>query len=851
MKSDNKDKSRYWRKTRGVVITTIIILAIWWCFRAYWESVVDRWFIKFLSEFSRDGWATIIFAGLAGLAIWGVVRCRKNGFCFGAQWVGSSIAILAIWLIYRFILDDTIFVFYPVKGFEQICYVDLIAVLCVCCIATTVIKPRKMQEEEETKGFIKDEPIKEWDEDVLRRGEMAKELVNRLINTKVDKEAFTLGITASWGDGKTSFIELMKLSLEKEHKDKVIIMNFNPWLYGKEVDLLHIFFDELRRKISHRNGKLSRDLRHYANALSKIDASWSWLAAVLKDEFSSQNIKEQGEAIGNQIKRIQKKIVVFVDDIDRLEEKEMAEVFQLVRNASNFPHMYFVVGYDKKYVVDTLQGVYGCHKLRYTEKILQEEYALPRITSNQMNALLTQLMGNLLEGADKQNADDFIKGERLNKINFLSYLLNYRDVKRFYNTISVYYEKLKGNVNIQNLLVYSLLGVRYPLLRKFIEDKRELVLYSDYNKMVWYNEDTAKKELFRYNLNGEHPFCLYTYIEKEENQKELGFEGQELLLIKDLLNALWDENCNSHLFGINNPAAIDRYFLQSLSESDISSQEMDFFWRLSWDKMRPILQDWVENKRISLVNWIVAIPTRNEIDRAKTMLQIMFYSNSIFSKKNILDSDLVFDPVLIDNLIKAISHTTNSWQYKEEDKLFLKELFLADENINYVLRYLRNISNTTNWFPIGIDERKDLIYEIFVKYVDKYTGKIEFIYDGWLNTGCWVDGSEDGKTEGHVIFDKRCNEKMRAIAESDFENFIHLIIKEDYMDHSRVFLTIGAKELWGSNDAYLDYVDSLKTDTPELEKYRDFLHRLKDNKWDAVPFVSDDKTDKVNCNQEA
>ncbi|MBD5397764.1 hypothetical protein HDR62_06525 [bacterium] len=844
MESENKDKLRYWWK---VIRIAIALLATWWCFRAPWESLMESWFINpLLSGFSRDWWATIIVAVLAGSAIWGMVRCRKNGFGFSAQWVGSSIAVLIIWLAYRFILgDDTIFVFYPVEGLGQLYYVDLIAVLCLFCITTRLIKPEKMQKEEETRGFIKDEPIEEWDEDALQRGKMAKDLVVRLLNTKVDNAAFTLGIVASWGEGKTSFMQLMARSLMEEHKDKVIIVKFNPWLYGKEVNLLHVFFDELRRKIAPWNRELSMDLRHYANALSKVDTHWGQVASALKDGFSSRNINEQWKDISEQIKRIQKKIVIFIDDIDRLEGSEMAEVFQLVRNASNFPHMYFVVGYDKKYVVDMLHDVYGCHKLRYTEKILQEEYVLPRITSDQMNALLTQLMGNLLEGADKHNAIDFIKGECLNKINFLSYLLNYRDVKRFYNTISVYYKKLQGNVDIQNLLVYSLLGIRYPLLRKFIEDKRELVLHSDYNKMVWYNEDAAKKELFRYNLNGEHPFCLYTYVKEEENQKELGFEEKEWILIKDLLDALWDENCSSHLFGINNPASIDRYFLQSLSESDISSQDMDWFWRLSWDKMRPVLQDWVGNKRMSLVNWIVAIPIKGEIDRIKTILRIMFYSNSIVEQRDIWRPVWVFDPVLIDNLIKALSYTTNSWQYKEEDILFLKELFLEEENIDYVLEYLRNLVNVENWFPIDLNERKELIHEIFVRYADKHMGKINSIYNGWMNTGCWVDGSEDGKTAGHVIFDKRCNEKMRSIAESDFENFIHLTIREDYYDHSRVLLTTAVQELWGSNDAYLDYVDSRKMDTPELKKYKDFLHRLKANAWNAVPFDVDDKSDNV------
>lgn len=328
MESEKKEKKEKWRYWRKVIYVAITLLAIWWCFRSYWESVVVRWFVDLLSEFARDWFTTVGFFLLSGLAIWGVFRCRKNGFCFGAQWVGLSVAVLIIWLSYRFILGDkTPFVFYPIEGLGKIYYVDLIAVLCICCIATRLIKPKKMQPEVETKGFIKDEPIEAWDEDLLRRGPMAESLVNRLMNTKVDKEAFTLGIAASWGEGKTSFMKLMEQSLKTNYKDRVIIMNFNPWLYGKEVDLLHVFFGELRRKIAPSNGKLSRDLRHYADALSNIETPWRQVFSVLKVGIPSQNIKEQGENISGQIKRLQKKIVIFVDDIDRLEVRRWQKYF--------------------------------------------------------------------------------------------------------------------------------------------------------------------------------------------------------------------------------------------------------------------------------------------------------------------------------------------------------------------------------------------------------------------------------------------------------------------------------------------------------------------------------------------
>lgn len=830
MSSDDKDKLRYWRKTTYVAIA---ILAIWWCFRAYWEFRVERWFINpFLSEFSRNWITTILFAFFAGLAIWGVARCWKKGLYFGAQWVGSSVAVLIIWLAYRFILgDDTIFVFYPVEGLGQIYYVDLIAVLCVCCIATKVIKPRKIQDEEETKGFIKDEPIKEWDEDSLNRRLLAKALVERLINTKVDKEAFTLGITASWGDGKTSFMELIKSSLREDNKDKVIIMDFNPWLYGKEVNLLHAFFDELRRKIAPWNGKLSRDLRHYANALSKIDTSWSQIAAVLKDDFSSQDIKEQGNAIGNQIKRIQRKIVVFVDDIDRLVEKEMAEVFQLIRNASNFPHMYFVVGYDKKYVVDTLQGVYGCHKLRYTEKILQEEYALPKIGEQDISDALKGLFDKVLNEKDKDQLRVLDWGS-LRMINICKYFKNLRDITRFGNILIGYYARLKDEVDINDFVKYLILHLRYPLVQGFIEEHRDSVLWQKdryTGKIELYNNSHIEKEKVLEIFDRKVHFDLIKCLQQEKYKEDLHIEDIDILLIKELLDALWGSNRSLARRGINHPKYIHRYFLKNLLEHEIPKKEMDALLQLDFRSMKPKIHEWAESKSASLVTQLSVVPKDKEM--VKKYLQIIFYVNETGTKNR-------FHFLEIYPMIRAL-YNTQTGTYNEEDKQFIRKLLLREENPRFSVPYITSVEeDVEDWFPLDKEELKEIKNTIFQKYAKDPRNGMETICAMWYHTRSQVRITKNGPPINK--YDERCNQTMRNIAESDFENFIPLSIQEEGGSPQFFSLSLPAMALWENEEGFLAYAESRIKDMPKWERYSDFLHRLKENGWKTVPFEIDE-----------
>jgi len=46
--------------------------------------------------------------------------------------------------------------------------------------------------------------------------------------------------------------------------------------------------------------------------------------------------------INDSLKKINKKIVIFIDDLDRLDKEEVVEVIRLIRNTANFHNTFFV-----------------------------------------------------------------------------------------------------------------------------------------------------------------------------------------------------------------------------------------------------------------------------------------------------------------------------------------------------------------------------------------------------------------------------------------------------------------------------------------------------------------------------
>ena len=153
------------------------------------------------------------------------------------------------------------------------------------------------------------------------------------------------------------------------------------------------------------------------------------------------------------ISNMQRKIVVFIDDIDRLESKEIEELFRLVRNTSNLPFMYFVIAYDKKYVVDSLNSIFPSHSLSYSQKILQEEFFLPIIKKNELKAVLREKLSVFLNTEEMGQVDKLLNRELFNSIDVFNYLGNIRDIKRLANALLLHLKKLHGEIDICDYIV--------------------------------------------------------------------------------------------------------------------------------------------------------------------------------------------------------------------------------------------------------------------------------------------------------------------------------------------------------------------------------------------------------------
>ena len=74
--------------------------------------------------------------------------------------------------------------------------------------------------------------------------------------------------------------------------------------------------------------------------------------ALLKNDDSLEKIKSR---INIYLKNLDKKIVIIVDDIDRLTDEETEFIFRLTKGIADFDNLIYILLYDKGIVAKSLQ----------------------------------------------------------------------------------------------------------------------------------------------------------------------------------------------------------------------------------------------------------------------------------------------------------------------------------------------------------------------------------------------------------------------------------------------------------------------------------------------------------------
>lgn len=226
------------------------------------------------------------------------------------------------------------------------------------------------------------------------------------------KEALTIGLRSEWGTGKTSYLNLIEYAIISDKTsdsfDKATVIRFNPWFSKSPEQIMIDFLNTLNETIGENNKGISKDIDHYIQVLSKSDIGL--LSKILNIIFNKNQpitIESQFQILSNHIAKRDKPLLIFIDDIDRLEYTEIVSVLQLIRNTANFRNTIFIVPYDEVYIHDTLKSNI-CKPKDYLQKIFTIPYSLPPLNEARYQRFAISLISTGLLIKEDKKSEEFI-----------------------------------------------------------------------------------------------------------------------------------------------------------------------------------------------------------------------------------------------------------------------------------------------------------------------------------------------------------------------------------------------------------------------------------------------------------
>ncbi|TGM04711.1 NTPase KAP [Leptospira yasudae] len=436
--------------------------------------------------------------------------------------------------------------------------------------------------------FSNDKPIQSKNEDLLGRMKYAKHLSNAIISW-IEKESLVVAINGKWGSGKSSLINLVKNEiLESKIKNGPTILEFNPWEFTQQERLADHFFNEIAKELKHKgNGKEDEKIALKLKRLAKIieltpepksffniflyftfllntsglasfaifkDSYISWfligfgilnwlilfsLKGIRKILINISNFFEIESKLNDKsnatlkseisllLSRRESKLLIIVDNLDRLAGDEIKKMFAVIRANADFPNVIFLLAFDRNVIEKSLEGENEISGREFLEKIVQVSFEIPYIgTLTLRKILLTEIESfisnypNIKSRFFSENDNDWAN---VYYSGFEELFTSLRSVRRYLNSF---------RFNFTHLLNEGLLEVN-PIDLIALEAIR--IFEPDYY-------DFIKAHDYIFISLGQYKYNLSSKDERKEN-----FE-QSLLVIKNEKNRSSIEKIVRRLF---------------------------------------------------------------------------------------------------------------------------------------------------------------------------------------------------------------------------------------------------------------------------------------------------------------
>ncbi|WP_445712269.1 KAP family P-loop NTPase fold protein [Flavobacterium sp.] len=448
--------------------------------------------------------------------------------------------------------------------------------------------------------FLGDNAIKSDDDDKFNFKHYAGKVQGIIQKNADNVEPLVIGIYGKWGDGKTSFLNLLENKIDLFEKEKegngLLKYHFNPWQYNNVDEVLFDFFgglsqkmclrnDEKWKKVGERISKYSRYLKSVKISASvgvtknfgtKVTFEPSEILKVLGEDLKGEELTLEAlkEKVNIALEAVQYKVIVFIDDIDRLDKNEIYTILKLIKLNANFHKFIFIVTLDAEHVAKAINNRYGDNiedGYLFLEKIINIPIHLPKIEKEDLQSFFEN---NLYQISNYLDLNERNKLEIQNiSYTFETDLFNSpREIKRILNNFFISAFGFESEINLTDLFWIEYLKNKnerlYDKIKKYNRHKSSNSLFNGQSVLIDFNDDVTvvqeAKTMFKIDSCGTRVNLL---------AKHYDFEWIINKLFPIIANKDKDNSFNENL-RINSANHFDKYFSYHL-ENKIKNATVD------------------------------------------------------------------------------------------------------------------------------------------------------------------------------------------------------------------------------------------------------------------------------------
>ena len=262
---------------------------------------------------------------------------------------------------------------------------------------------------------MKDIILTSFSQDQFNRKCIAENLTKIIL---AKNEPLVISLDSEWGTGKTTFIYMWKDLLDNDYKEDFKTIYFNAWDNDYIKDPLLAIFSELEHQINESDPKIIKALNKLKEAIKPyVQMGTSLGIKVLSQGILEKNDFSLGEKLDSNLVKISKelgeiaiseisttkklrkelkkeminyqsstgkKIIFFIDELDRCRPTFAIELLEVIKHLFDIDNFTFIVSIDKEQLSHSVATIYGQNMdtIGYLRRFFDLDYKLPKVDLN-------------------------------------------------------------------------------------------------------------------------------------------------------------------------------------------------------------------------------------------------------------------------------------------------------------------------------------------------------------------------------------------------------------------------------------------------------------------------------------